>query len=141
MEQKINYYLIPFTVDIIENPIWPPGKDEWLFEDEKDKQNKEYSEYEKKVIFDDMSIIWDSCDCGDGYGCSHESWPYKINVGYDKDLNIEFVDNGLEIQKDGVGNVYFESIQNLSAGQFIDALRSLKIEIKFKNQDNGNSNE
>ena len=23
-------------------------------------------------------LEWDSCDCGDGYGCSHGSWPHAI---------------------------------------------------------------
>lgn len=25
--------------------------------------------------------VWDSCDCGDGYGCSHGSWPHAIRTG------------------------------------------------------------
>lgn len=25
-------------------------------------------------------LEWDSCDCGDGYGCSHGSWPHAIHT-------------------------------------------------------------
>lgn len=25
-------------------------------------------------------IIWDSCDCGDGYGCPHGTWPHAIKT-------------------------------------------------------------
>ena len=24
------------------------------------------------------SLVWDSCDCGDGYGCNHGSWVHAI---------------------------------------------------------------
>jgi hypothetical protein len=40
----------------------------------------EIREREQAATEGPWRIIWDSCDCGDGYGCSHGSWPHAIQT-------------------------------------------------------------
>lgn len=42
---------------------------------------EEIREREQAASGGPWRIIWDSCDCGDGYGCSHGSWPHAIRTG------------------------------------------------------------
>lgn len=60
---------------------------------------KEYSALTKaaqdKVLYSNARCNWDSCDCGDGYGCSHGSWVYEIKFNNHEKARIEFVDDGL----------------------------------------------
>jgi hypothetical protein len=56
-----------------------------------------------KVIFKNVSLQWDSCDCGDGYGCSHGSYVYDIYIiNGDKRINVEYTDgDSLEFYNEG----------------------------------------
>lgn len=38
-----------------------------------------------KVLFKNVLLKWESCDCGEGHGCSHADWVYEI----------EIIDNGI----------------------------------------------
>lgn len=38
-------------------------------------------------------MSWDSCDCGDGYGCSHGSYVYEIYItNGEKVYEVEYED-------------------------------------------------
>jgi hypothetical protein len=39
----------------------------------------QWREAEQKATPGPWHLEWDSCDCGDGYGCSHGSWPHAIH--------------------------------------------------------------
>lgn len=132
MKPELNYYSIPFSEDIFENPYWPPGNELWLFEEEREKALEAYKSGEQKVVFEGVRVSWESCDCGDGYGCSHANWPYEINFDYDKSAQVDFVDDGIEIVKEGVGVITFLDLKQVTVGQFMDALKTLNIEIKLK---------
>jgi hypothetical protein len=56
-----------------------------------------------KVLFKNVSLQWDSCDCGDGYGCSHGSYVYEINIfSNGKNITIEYTDgDSLEFYNEG----------------------------------------
>ncbi len=56
-----------------------------------------------KVLFKNVSLEWDSCDCGDGYGCSHGSYVYEINItNKDKLHTVEYTDgDSLEFCNNG----------------------------------------
>jgi hypothetical protein len=54
---------------------------------------KEYQEGNKNVLFKNVSIETDSCDCNSGYGgCNCGSWVYRINVG-EHNIEVEYEEN------------------------------------------------
>lgn len=45
----------------------------------------------EKVIFKNVSLKWDSCDCSNGYGCSHGGFVYEIEIkNGDKTYTVDF---------------------------------------------------
>ena len=56
-----------------------------------------------KVMFKNVYLGWESCDCGDGYGCSHGSYVYDIKITTkDKNHTIEYTDgDSLEFYNNG----------------------------------------
>ena len=61
---------------------WQPTKEDFKFigDDFYNEALAEFVKANEKVCFKNTHLNWDSCDCGDGYGCSHGSWVYEINV-------------------------------------------------------------
>lgn len=57
----------------------------------------------EKVLFNNINLQWDSCDCGDGYGCSHGSYVYEIEIiNGDKKITVEYTDgDSLEFYNQG----------------------------------------
>jgi len=73
---------------------------------EKDKKHMSTDVYElekkkgedqnSKVIFKNIKIQWDSCDCGNGYSCSHPNYVYSIeikneNKTHELDIEPEYI--------------------------------------------------
>lgn len=49
---------------------------------------EEYKKKNEKVLFTNVQLVWDSCDCGDGFGCSHPDW-----------VDLVFINSGGEMHK------------------------------------------
>lgn len=64
---------------------------------------EEFNSQNSKVLFTNIRLDWDSCDCGEGYGCSHGSWVYQLTIINDKDkTEIDYVDgDALEFYNNG----------------------------------------
>jgi hypothetical protein len=89
----------------LENTGWMPSDIEKQRMDEKVYTSyvEEANAKNAKVIFKNISLQWDSCDCGDGYGCSHGSYVYDINIkNTDKTHSVEYTDgDSLEFFNNG----------------------------------------
>ncbi len=91
------FFNIPLDIEgsNLENTGWMPSKEDVKYMGEEGYKNAvdECNLKNEKVIFKNVSLNWDSCDCGDGYGCSHGSYVYEINiVNGDKVYEIEYED-------------------------------------------------
>lgn len=86
---------VMFSVALLWNNDFPVEENavKWMGQESYDKYVKEYNEQEDKVWFSNTRVEYDSCDCGDGYGCSHGSWPFAIHFGNnDEKCKGEFED-------------------------------------------------
>lgn len=86
---------------------WLPSEEDlkYMPQEAYDESVKEYEETNSKVLFKNIRLDWDSCDCGDCYGCSHGSWVYQLTVLNEKDkIEIDVVDgDSLEFYNNGKG--------------------------------------
>ena len=84
---------------------WIPSESDkkYMDDDSFSKAVKECEEKNAKVLFKNVSLNWDSCDCGDGYGCSHGSYVFEINIfSNGKNITIEYTDgDSLEFYNEG----------------------------------------
>jgi len=77
---------------------WIPSESDkkWMDGDSFAKSVKEGEEKNAKVLFKNVFPQWESCDCGDGFVCSHGSWVYEINItNEDKTHTLEIDDSGI----------------------------------------------
>jgi len=75
-------------------PCEPDRK--YMDNDSFDKAVQEGNEKNAKVLFKNISLNWDSCDCGDGFGCSHGNWVSEIDIANeDKNHTLEMDDCGI----------------------------------------------
>ncbi len=82
--------------------------------------NEYLSEMKKaddKVIFSNVCCSWDSCDCGDGYGCSHGSWVYEIRFTNHEIAKVESEDDGWHFMGDS-GEELFINHSDFTIGDF-----------------------
>lgn len=82
---------------------WKPSKDDlkYMPQEAYDESIKEYENNNSKVLFTNIRLDWDSCDC-EGW-CSHGGWVYHLTVinGADK-IEIDVVDgDSLEFYNNG----------------------------------------
>lgn len=82
---------------------WKPSKSdlEYITQEEYNKTVEEYNSQNSKVLFTNIRLDWDSCDC-EGW-CSHGSYVYQLTVINNKDKNeIDYVDgDSLEFCNNG----------------------------------------
>ena len=98
---------IPLDVEgsNLENTGWMPSEKDirYMGEESYKLAIEECNLKNAKVLFKNVSLQWDSCDCGDGYGCSHGSYVYEINIfSKGKNITIEYTDgDSLEFYNEG----------------------------------------
>jgi hypothetical protein len=89
----------------LENTGWIPSENDKKYMDGKNYllAIEEANSKNAKVIFKNVSLQWDSCDCGDYYGCSHGNYVYDIDIiNENKKINIEYTDgDSLEFYNNG----------------------------------------
>jgi hypothetical protein len=90
----------------LENTGWIPSESDKKYMNEENYRLAidEGNAKNEKVLFKNIRLDWDSCDCGDGYGCSHGSYVYGINiVNDDKKICVEYTDGDtLEFYNNGI---------------------------------------
>ena len=76
------FSVIPLDIEgsNLENTGWMPSEEDIKYLDKKEYKFAvdEYNLRNEKVIFKNVSLQWDSCDCGSV--CSHGSYVYEIHV-------------------------------------------------------------
>jgi hypothetical protein len=101
------FSVIPLDIEgsNLENTGWMPSKKDisYMGEESYKLAIEECNLKNAKVLFKNVSLQWDSCDCGDGYGCSHGSYVYEINIfSNGKNITIEYTDgDSLEFYNEG----------------------------------------
>lgn len=102
-ETNQNLSELPFDVKHLENNEYPIDTEMKKYMDaEKIKEYQAaYDLSESDVIWRGIHIVWDSCDCGQGYGCSHPDWPFEGRFGDDPEAKFDFEDDSILLTKDG----------------------------------------
>ena len=78
---------------------YTPNEEDAKYMDMKDylKLSEEVLEKNAKVLFTNVELQWDSCDCSD-YGCSHGKYVYEMKIkSGDKTHTVEVDDSGVLI--------------------------------------------
>ncbi len=128
---KNNLFKIPFNAELLFNygTCNYKEKPEWMSENDYKCNQIEYHEEEAKVLFKNVKVEYESCDCGNGYGCSHADYPYGLI--FDNQPNESyFEDDGILICNDK-GMVRFDNLKDISMGHFVNACELLDIKLEF----------
>jgi len=129
------FFNIPLDIEgsNLENTGWMPSKEDVKYMGEESYKNAvdECNLKNEKVIFKNVSLNWDSCDCGDGYGCSHGSYVYEIEIINDKEvLFVEFEDQYHICFSNNEKTVKIPVV-GASIYDFIRACKMCEIELEF----------
>ena len=83
------------------------------------------------VMFKNVFLQWDSCDCGDGYGCSHGSYVFEIEIqNTDKTYTIEYED-GDSLVFEGFANSVKIPVAGATIFDFCRACELCEIELEL----------
>ena len=89
----------------LQNTCWIPSEKDKKYMDEESYNDviEEWNNENAKVLFKNIELQWDSCDCGDGYGCSHGNYVYEIIIiNVNKNITVEYTDgDSLEFYNNG----------------------------------------
>ena len=89
-----------------------------------------YSVFSTILLDIEGSLQWDSCDCGDGYGCSHGSYVYEIHIKNDDKTHM------LDVESDYIsfqnnGRYACLPIPDVTVFDFIRICQLCEIELEF----------
>ena len=117
----------------LENTGWMPSETDikYMGEESYKLAVEEGNLKNSKVMFKNVSLSWDSCDCGDGYGCSHGSYVYEINItNGDKVYEVEYED-GDHLCFEGNGKMVKIPVAGATIYDFIRACELCEIELEL----------
>jgi hypothetical protein len=83
---------------------WLPDESnkKYMGEDGFNEAVKEYYENSGKVLFKNVTLGWDTCDCGGGYPCSHGRFVYEINIkNGDENHTLDLDGEGISAYNNG----------------------------------------
>jgi hypothetical protein len=120
--------------DYLQNKQWKPSlKDFDLIANGGLHYNESMNVFkgaEKNVIFENTSVEYDSCDCGDGYGCSHGLFPVSIIFEGNPNVESEIEEDQIYLHHNGFS--IWLPFEKANMQDFIDACKLLKINLNFK---------
>lgn len=121
---------IPFSVDHLSNNGWMPDKEKpsYMKQEEYDKWVEDYKKAEEKVMFKNINVQFESCECGGEYGCSHAPYPFQMNFD-DKDIEAMFEDDGFYLQNSN-GFMKFDKEKEITMGHFVCACELIGIKLE-----------
>lgn len=129
---------LPFKPEYLYNLGWHPSQmdldAEYMGQENYDKAVKEFEDTENLVVFDDLMVVMETCDCGDGYGCSHADWPYEIKHNFGKEITLSWEDDGFYIETPK-GYLRFDKTDEMTIGDFYYGCKLLGVELSIN--DNG----
>ena len=134
------FHAIPLDIEgsNLSNTGWLPSEKDKSFmgQDSYDAAIEEHNLANEKVLFKNVSLQWDSCDCGDGYGCSHGSFVYEISIfSGGKNIDIDITDgDSLEFYNEG--NYCKIPIVGATVFDFIRMCQICEIELEFSDYAN-----
>ena len=117
----------------LENTGWMPSESyvKYMGEENYKLAIEEYNFINSKVMFKNVSLSWDSCDCGDGYGCSHGSYVYEIHItNGEKVYEVEYED-GDHLYFEGNGKMVKIPVAGSTIYDFIRACELCEIELEL----------
>ena len=129
------FSVIPLDIEgsNLENTAWMPSDVDLSYMGKGSYKNAMdmYNLAESKVLFKNVSLNWDSCDCGDGYGCSHGSFVYQIDIfSNEKNIHIEYTD-GDSLEFGNEGNYCKIPTDGATIFDFIRMCEICKIELEL----------
>lgn len=126
----IDLFKIPFSVDYLSNNQWIPDKEKptYMTQEEYDGWVNEYNIADAKVMFKNTQVLFESCDCGGDYGCSHPPYPYQIVFKDASDVESFFEDDGFYLQSPK-GFVKFDNEKDVTMGHFTTACELIGINL------------
>ena len=117
----------------LENTGWMPSESDikYMGEESYKLAVEECNLKNSKVMFTNVSLSWDSCDCGDGYGCSHGSYVYEIHItNGEKVYEVEYED-GDHLYFEGSGKMVKIPVAGSTVYDFIRACELCEIELQL----------
>jgi len=90
--EQMDFFKIPFDTNDLSrmdmNQLWLPAESdkEIMSQSIYDEQVEKYYKAKSELLFTNVKVNYDSCDCGGGYPCSHKDWAFEIEV-HDKVKN------------------------------------------------------
>jgi len=127
--------VIPLDIEgsNLENTGWMPSESDREYMDEGNYKFaiEECNLKNAKVLFKNVSLLWDSCDCGDGYGCAHGSYVYELRIkNGDKVYEIEYED-GDHLYFEGNAKMVKIPVAGSTIYDFVRACELCEIELEF----------
>ncbi len=137
MTNKAYAILSSIPLDIegsnLENTGWLPAESDREYMDDENYKLaiEECNLKNSKVLFKNVRLLWDSCDCGDGYGCSHGSYVYELHIkNGEKAYEIEYED-GDHLYFEGNAKMAKIPVSGATIYDFIRACELCEIELEF----------
>ncbi len=128
---KNNLFKIPFDVELLYNYSTCNYKEkpDWMSLSDYEKSQEAYRKEEDKVLFKNVKVEYENCDCSGGYSCNHGNYPWGL-IFNDQPNESYFEDEGVLICNDK-GMVKLNSLKDISIGHFVDACELLDIKLEF----------
>lgn len=129
----MNFSELPFDVKHLENNNWPLDDDSKKYMNEKSiaDYQQSYQLADDEVLFKNIHVVWDSCDCGQGYGCSHPDWPFEGKFGDDPEAQFDFEDDSIRLEKGGK-YITVGPTSQMTMQDFADACKIVGIQLTPK---------
>jgi len=121
---------MPFSVDHLCNNAYKieEVKPEWMEQSDYEHYLKDWNDRQSKVMFNNIMVNFESCDCGSEYGCSHADYPYDITFKDNEKIEAVFEDDGIYLSND-FGFVKFEKLKDITMLHFVDACALIRINL------------
>ena len=117
----------------LENTGWMPSESviKCMGEESYNLAVEECNLKNSKVMFKNVSLSWDSCDCGDMYGCSHGSYVCEIHItNIEKVYEVEYED-GDHLYFEGNGKMVKIPVAGSTIYDFVRACELCEIELEL----------
>jgi hypothetical protein len=117
----------------LENTGWMPSESDikYMGEENYKLAVEECNLKNSKVMFKNVSLRWDSCDCGDGYGCSHGSYVYEIHITNGEEVYKVEYEDGDYLYFEGNGKMVKIPVVGSTIYDFIRACELCEIELQL----------
>jgi len=132
--QQEQLYRVPFSVELLFNNEYPVDESAKSYMGESyDDYVAAYNKKEAAVLFNNTYVDYDSCDCGDGYGCSHGSWPFRIRfLNNDKVCDGDFEDEHSLILTGTKNCIRIEDYTKITMFDFVSICELVGINLEHK---------